>query len=224
MGTRFGSSTLVFWGAGATQSTGLRTTLCQASAIKGLVTDSSDTPLSVRVNAALGNSANPWVTPFSDLLLVLGDDIEREGIHTVSNGAREAMARHWYDCAQGALEARIHQLRATFDWPALKEIVRICPGFHPAKDGLQLQDVFNVIDLHAHSFHGFRASGHFLPPDRLVAARRALQLIINTLFFIDWHTALSDKKSELEKHLGFARLLTEHHQHEGVTKAATRQH
>lgn len=44
--------------------------------------------------------------------------------------------------------------------------------------------------------------------------------MLNTLFFVDWQTALSSDRSELEKHLGFARLLTEHHQEVGLTLAA----
>jgi hypothetical protein len=162
-----------------------------------------------------------WAKPFADLLAILGDDTE--GIYRISLETRDAMSRHWHDTSPQALDARIHELRALFDWPALKDVVRACPGF---KDGerFQLQDVFNLMDLHAYSFHGFPVPKGFLPPGRLVAARRALQLILNTLFYIDWQTALSKKRVELSKHLGFARLLTEHHQQEGLSLAATRQY
>lgn len=177
--------------------------------------------LSNRVNKALSDSSI-WVDPFTDLLCILGDDTE-EDIHRISLNARDAMSRHWHDTSPQALDARIHELRALFDWPALKDVVRACPGFKVG-DRFQLQDIFNLIDLHAHSFHGFPVPKRFLSPNRLVAARRALQMLLNALFYIDWQTTLSEKKAELEKHLGFARLLTEHHQQEGLKLAATRRH
>lgn len=216
---RTGAETLIFWGAGATATAGLRTTIQQAAAIRALVFE--NTALRQRVGQALLDST-AWREPFADLLCILGDDAE-ENVHVISSDARDAMSRHWPDRAVQALDARIHQLRATFDWPALKDVVRACPAFQVG-DRFQLQDVFNLIDLHAHSFHGFPVPRRFLQPSRLVAARRALQLLLNTLSFIDWQTALSEKRGELEKHLGFARLLAEHHQQEGLRLAATMRH
>jgi hypothetical protein len=219
---RTGAETLIFWGAGATASLGLRTTQGQTDAISHLVKTEN---LHDRVSKILRDS-DEWCGPLTDLLLVLGE--ETQDIYSVSNAAREAMSRHWGDHTPSALDARIHKLRSLFDWPALQAVVRACPGFK-TEGQLKLQDIFNLIDLHAHSNHGFPVSElpeRFLPPMRLVAARRALQLIINTLFFIDWHTALATerRRAELSKHLGFARLLTEHHQQRGLQLAGTRAH
>lgn len=218
MGT--GAETLVFWGAGAAQSLGLRPTLDQADAIRKLV-GGGVLAVTDRVDQIL-NSPSVWSAPLVDLLLVLGDDAS-DDIYCVALAAREAMSRHWGDRSPRALDTRIHELRALYDWPALKVAVQVCPGFNDGKR-FQLSDVLNLIDLHAHSFHGFPGPKVFLPPTRLVAARRALQLIINTLFFIDWQTALTEKAGEINKHPGFARLLTEHHQQEGLRLAATRRH
>lgn len=211
---------MIFWGAGATATLGLRGTQDQAIAVRFLVNTAPSQSLSDRVSTALVKSS-AWINPFADLLLVLGDDTEK--IHHISSDAREAMRRHWGDTSSESLDERVHHLRALYDWPALKAVVRACPGFEKG-DRFQLQDVFNLIDLHAQSFHGFPVQCQFLSPDRLVAVRRALQLMLNTLFFVDWQTALSSKTSELEKHLGFARLLAEHHQQVGLTLAAERQH
>ncbi len=214
---RTGAETLIFWGAGATASIGLRITPQQASAIKSLTDGDDRKTLTDRVNIVLSTSID-WADPLTDLLLILGDDTE--DIYDISPDAQVAMSRHWPNPSPRALHKRIHELRALFDWPVLKDVVRACPGF---KEGghFQLQDIFNLIDLHAHSFHGFPVSKRFLAPGRLVAARRALQLLLNTLFYIDWQTALSEKAVELRKHLDFARLLTEHHQQEGLRLAAT---
>lgn len=214
---RIGSETLIFWGAGATASLGLRTTAKQAETIKYLV---NEQPLSERVKKALP-TATAWHTVFSDLLLILGD--QDKNIYCISNEERKTMGRHWQDQSHEKLDARIQELRALFDWSALKEVVRICPGFN-TDDRLQIQDICNVLDLHIHSLHGFPIlNDKFLPSSRLIAARRALQMLLNTLFYIDWQIALSNKQ-ELVKHLDFARLLTEHHQQEGLKKAATRQY
>lgn len=220
---RTGAETAIFWGSGATATLGLRMTCAQAKAVRILVGDDTSQSLSHRVTTALAN-ASAWADPYADLLQVLGDG-ETKTIHHISSDAREAMSRHWADTSTESLDTRIHELRAMFDWPALKAVVRACPGFMEV-DGerFQLTDVFNLIDLHAHSFSGFPVPRQFLPPDRLMAARRALQLVLNTLFFVDWQTALTAKASDLEKHLGFARLLTEHHQRQGLTLAAESQH
>ena len=211
---RTGAETLIFWGAGATASLGLRTTQGQTLTVKKLV---GDKPLADRVTNVL-KAATAWTAPLHDLLLVLGDDTVKD-IYRISPEARDAMGRHWTDKSSDALDSRVHQLRALFDWHALKEVVRACPGFDKSEN-LRLQDIFNLIDLHVQSSHGFPVKSGFMPPMRLLAARRALQLILNTLFYIDWQTALSDKRADLNKHLEFARLLTEHHRQEGLRLAA----
>jgi len=220
---RTGAETLIFWGAGATASAGLRVTSQQATLIKSLVGGDVCEALTDRVNCVVP-TLNNWVAPLIDLLAVLGDDTnDTNDIYHITLAAREAMSRHWYDPSREALDARINQLRALFDWPALKDVVRACPGFKEG-DRFQLQDVFNLIDLHAHSFHGFPVPNRFLPPVRLVAARRALQMLLNTLFYIDWQNAIVKNKVELDKHLGFARLLTVHHQQMGLKLATNRQY
>ena len=185
---RTGAETVIFWGAGATASIGLRTTQKQANAVRHLVYAESSQALPNRVTKALAKSI-AWVNPFTDLLLVLGDDTDK--IHHISPAARNAMSRHWGDTSDESLDERVHELRAIFDWPALKAVVRACPGF---ENGVrfQLQDVLNLIDLHATSFHGFPSHDQFLSPDRLVAARRALQLVFghisnDTCFILPHH-------------------------------------
>jgi len=226
-----GSENLIFWGAGATASLGLRMTADQAKAILALVGRDNDNAQSLqqRVCEALKDSPE-WQRMLEDLLLILGDESDgSDDIYRITEIARHAMRRHWTDQSAEALNKRIHELRALYDWSALREVVRICPGF-PSNinediSRLKMQDIFNVLDLH--TTHGFPAGDNkFLPPSRLIAVRGALQMLINTLFYVDWQTALTneDKQQELEKHLGFARLLAEHHQQVGVEKATRSQY
>jgi hypothetical protein len=174
-------------------------------------------PLADRIKDVLPCQVD-WREPFTDLLLVLGDDADN--LYDISSSAQDAMSRHWNVTPEHPILARIHELRALYDWPTLKEVVRTCPSFMEG-DRFQIQDVFNLLDLHIKSQHGFPVANKFLPTIRLIAARNALQLVLNTLFYMDWQVAITDtdKKSELEKHLSFARLLTEHHQQKGLALA-----
>lgn len=215
---RTGAETVIFWGAGATASLGFATTAEQARKVLALVGEGGKDTLARCLHVV--HEAG-WADALRDLLSVLGDAEMTE--HVVGDVALEAMRRNWACPAEHALRARILELREIYDWPALKEVVRICPGFGQAQK-ISLTELFNIIDLHAQSFHGFHTGSVFLPPHRLVAARRALQLILNTLQFIEWHQSRRDNFCDLRKHLDFARALTEHHQHRGLELVASGVH
>lgn len=187
--------------------------------IHNLVGKDKTIKLKERVETALKRPL--WTDVFVDLLCILGDvnDNNQNNIYCISGTAREAMKRHWVEQTDSEIEQRIHFLRSQFDWSALKAIVRVCPNFLEEKL-FQITDVFNIIDMHRQSKHGFPVENGFLPLHRIASARAALELILQTTFYIDWQTCLTDKKLELDKHLGFARLLTEHHQNKGLELAA----
>lgn len=218
MNKRTGAETLIFWGAGATQGVGFHTTVQQSKYIKKLVGDKS-TLTEEKVGAAQIDSK--WQPLLADLLIILGDDTP--DAFQISREAYDAMSQHWAAPSRPALETRILELRTLFDWQALKIAAQICPGFTQG-EGFLLQDLFNVIDLHIQSGHGFPTQHGFLPPHRVVAARRALQLMLNTLLFIDWQAALSHNRQGLDRHLGLARILAEHHQQQGLALAANREY
>ena len=98
-----------------------------------------------------------------DLLLVLDDD----GLHakstsmaTVTNAQREAMRRSLHALDAGRRRERIAALRALYDWPALVAAINVCPGAPTARavaaDRFDLRDLFNLLDMHLDSGHGFR--------------------------------------------------------------------
>lgn len=221
MTTHLGAKTLFFWGAGATAVIGQPTTAIQAKYLKKLAAGVE--PLEQRVRKALGKVSVDWETHLSDLLHILGDtgsDSVPMEIFSVTAVATAAMKRHWTDPADSAVETRIRELRSLFDWPALKEIIRICPGFGEG-EGFQLSDLFNILDMHIQSGHGFRTNNdHFIQHSRILAARKALEMLLHTLFYIDWQGARSKKAPELEKYHQFARILAEHHQVQGIAQLA----
>ena len=218
MTSHLGAKALFFWGAGATISVGQRGTAQQAAFFKKMV-GTNDEPLVQRARAALDKVSAVWDSHLIDLLHILGDsdsNTEFTNIFSITATATAAMRRHWPDQAGDAIELRIRELRSLFDWPALKEIIRICPGVDEEK-GFLLNDLFNILDMHIQSGHGFQTiNSHFIPHTRIFAARKALEMLFHTLFYVDWQDARINKSSELEKYHQFADILAKHHQDQGL--------
>ena len=147
--------TVVFWGAGATASLGIRTTREQSAFVRDLA---SETPLDERVRKALGGNAHPpWDHALRDLLTILGDGRSVAEATDVDDREIDAMRRNWNTTDD--LRRRIRTLRATYDWPSLKVIVKACPGSRSSEgngesksdEGFKINDLFNVMDLHSQS-------------------------------------------------------------------------
>ncbi|MCY4554928.1 MAG: hypothetical protein OXF79_00775 [Chloroflexi bacterium] len=154
---------------------------------------------------------------FCDLLKILGDREEaRDGSLSVSDILDQqltAMGRNWEEVGREALRQRIVQLRSLYDWPALVAAINICP--ERTSRGFELVDLFNLLDMHLQSGHGFPdREKTFLPPQRLIGARGALGLLIQTMFYIDWH-AKARKKRDLRHHEELAIALGRRMQNEG---------
>ena len=198
------SRTVLFWGAGATASLGLRMTAEQAKFLRALAPDpekSEVRPLPSRVRTALGDCVPArWVEAFSDLLKILGEcgtnaQISATEIHEEQLAA---MARNWGCNDKDHLRNRIVELRSLYDWPALVDAINVCPSRAPQHHskstaasggiGFELIDLFNLLDMHHQSGHGFRGKDDtFLPPQRVIGARGALRLLVQSLSYVDWH-------------------------------------
>jgi hypothetical protein len=124
------ATTVIFWGAGATASLGMRTTEKQGKFIARLAgadLDNSQKSLTERVSDALGDSDKPyWHDAIFDLITILGDtESAYNSIDIVEQEHLDAMARHWRPGAtKGDLHERIMELRIFYDWPALKDVLR----------------------------------------------------------------------------------------------------
>ena len=180
--------TVVFWGAGATASLGIRTTQKQSAFIRNLALP-DDTLLDERVRKALEGKADSWCGAFQDLLTILGDGRCVPKATEIDGHEIEAMQRNWERTySERELRQRILHLRTTYDWLALKEIVKACPGSkEPAcRKRFKINDLFNIMDLHGQSGHGFHAGDTFLTPQQVGSAKNALEMLLQTMFFIDW--------------------------------------
>ena len=217
-----GSGTVLFWGAGATASLGLRTTVQQARFLRALAPDPEklEMPcLDTRVRSALGDGVpDGWVQAFCDLLEILGDHRANNG-HKLSAADIDvdqlaAMARNWGCNEEDHLRKRIVELRNLYDWPALVAAINVCPSRAPQRrskstaasggPGFELIDLFNLLDMHHQSGHGFPGKdGTFLPPQRVLGARGALGLLIQSLSYVDWHMR-ARTCTDLDHHHTFA--------------------
>ena len=222
--------TVILWGAGATVEAGLRTTARQTDFIADLV-PGSDRPLprADRVREALGDHVpTRWAHAVADLLAILGDaddtNVHRRHRTCIDADQLEAMRRNWSPCDDGALRRRILDLRTLYDWPALVAAINVCPNAAGAESPggpltFELLDLFNILDLHRQSGHGFRASDdHFLTPYRVLGARMALGLLIQTVMYVDWH-ARARAGPGLDHHYRFAAALARRMQRHGVRLA-----
>ena len=224
------SQNVIFWGAGATADLGLRTTSEQEQFIKRITgADVPDMPLEERIVQALSRSnIEPWHSALLDLIIILGDgDDAYSSIQFTDNKQLDAMRRNWRKGAgDDELRGRIIDLRLIYDWPALKSVVRICPGSSTA--GFKLNDLFNVLDMHIPAGFGVRAPTHqelshgekhqeqFFDARRLIGAKNALLMILIALFYIDYQVCILLKRDNLDKYYDFATLLGKRMQREGL--------
>ena len=144
--------TVIFWGAGATASLGIRTTREQSAFIQNLALP-DDTPTDERVRKALeGNAHAPWDDALRDLLTILGDGRSMAAVTEVDDREVDAMRRNW--TTTDDLRRRIRTLRATYDWPSLKVIVKACPGSISSEGQRRVQERRRVQDQRFIQRHG----------------------------------------------------------------------
>ena len=221
--------TVIFWGAGATATLGMRLTAQQGKFLHDLATgEKGSPPLRQRVANAVGDGSEPWISALVDLLTILGDGNEKH--HTqltiVTDQQMDAMRRNWSVGADDdEIRDRILTLRALYDWPALKDVIKVVSPVEQGADGAGanfLTDLFNILDIHGQSGHGFRVEeNEFLTPQRVTGARNALKLLILVMFYVDWQVLRQDekKKQALECQYDFAEALGRRMQRQGLERA-----
>ena len=220
--------TVIFWGAGATASLGIRTTAQQAQFIQALgVSESNEkNSLPARVKKALDQNTDVrWVNALTDLLAILGDE-QGNGTSsvTVTQDHIDAMRRNWKQSAtDDELRKRILELRSLYDWPSLKAAIRVCPGV--GTNRFELNDLLNILELHGQSSHGFRVKKDvFLAPQQIIGALNTLKLLLHALFYLDWTSAIRDekRKQQLQYHVDFAEILGHLMQCTGIEMASAK--
>jgi hypothetical protein len=217
------SKNVIFWGAGATKALGIRATEDQTKFIRR-ITGPHDKrqPLKERIAEALGqNEAESWGAALFDLITILGDrDENYKSIGNIDDEEREAMRRNLPPMGDRDTGNRILHLRLLYDWPALKSMVRICPG--GSTGTFKLNDLFNLLDMHGPLGFGVRApvpfegGGQFFDARRLIGATNALRMLLGASFYIDYQECIRSKGDVLGQYLGFASCLGRRMQRQGI--------
>lgn len=129
------------------------------------------------------------------------------------------MGAHWRrEASEDELRNRVLSLRMLYDWPALKAIINVCPGVEYGN--LQLNDLFNILDMHGQSGHGFPEDNEtFLTPQRVLSARNALNMLQQTTLYMDWQYCRVQRNEDLQLHYDFAEALGRRMQRQGVELA-----
>ena len=173
-------------------------------------------------------ATEPWRPAFQDLLTVLGDGLQEEDSNFAIKPCQlAAMRRNWQSGASDdELRQRIIYLRTLYDWPALQAAIRLCPG--TAREGaFKVNDLFNLLDMHGQSGHGFR-KGHdeirrdesdFLTPQQVVGACNALKMLLQAMLYVDWQHGRQAKRDDLDRHYEFAKAIGRRMQRQGVDLA-----
>lgn len=207
--------TVIFWGAGATRALNIHTTNELGQAIYFLAENGKS--LGARVHD--GFSRDPAAANVVDLLIILGDDDEGRADFP-SPVQAQALARQFPLLSEDERKRRGRELQSTYDWGTLRQVVHVCPG-HDARS-FKLQDLFNLLDMHIQSHHGFYVySGNgtgqrFVPSEALVVARNALVMLIGLLHFFDYQRTLRQNNDILQQYISFAETLTRLMQEEGL--------
>ena len=207
---------------------GMRTTAAQGVFLCKLVDMREDrrVPRTQRVRCALDPvTEKSSISAFNALLTILGDrDANEDAIFSITEDQMAAMRRNWQEGASDEeIRRRIVELCTLYDWIALKCVVRVCP--RKTNNDIDLTDLFNVLDMHIQSGHGFKVKkGLFLTPQRVLAARNALKMLLLAMFYVDWRYAREEKSEHIYLHYEFARALGRRMQRRGLELAGEVDH
>ncbi|MCO7176443.1 hypothetical protein ACFP7A_11350 [Sporolactobacillus kofuensis] len=196
--------TVIFWGAGATKPLNMKTTkeLGQLFQTLAAVVDSDVHSLMSAVEQAFPDAKEQVRTELGALLKLIDTtffDQEEEAMNVLK-----------------IPKTRAQHLQMLYDWQAVKLVIKRCPR-HP----FSLEDLYNLLDLHIQVQKGIDVEGQFITLDRLIAARRTLDMLTQLIHAIGYAQLLQDPKTKsLYQHYHqFAMTLARRMMEEGVQRA-----
>lgn len=197
----FWPETVIFWGAGATASLGIKTTEQLARVIFRLAGINGKRQVQQRVKDEFPQADERVRAELAALLVLLGEDGDRD----------EAMRTLRFS------KKRVSELKRLYNWTVTREVMRRCPGVHNGH--FSLQDCYNLIDLHIKSGQGFAVNGRFIQPEELIVARRTLNMLIGIVHALDYRALLRHRRNEICQYFQFAYILGQLMQQEGKERA-----
>lgn len=201
--------TVVFWGAGATRSLGMMMTgdigkvLYHLSGLEN-GHENKNADMAVAICKWIP-AATPEVRSELKALLTIIDSTEK------SDNKKKAARTVLHINVE-----RANRLSSLYDWHALKKVIERCPGV--AAEDFHLQDLYNLLDMHIKSKGGIEVDEEFINSDRLIAARRTVDMLIQLFHTINYKKMLRDKKDVYRQYYDFAKILAARMQVEGLNR------
>ncbi len=198
--------TAIFWGAGATCDAGFPVTSQQGRLILAIAEGEKieDFKNSLMVLSLFDTEP---LDEFAKLLFIL-DDIKSAGNEDnnfnrrcYNQGQLDIAKELFENVAEEDITNLLVKLRNDYDISALKEIIKICPQ----DPTTVVMDTFNLIDYHYLNNEGFYGKdGIALSGYRLIGARNALVMIIQTVMTSVYQKTIKHNQKIHAKYLSFA--------------------
>lgn len=201
--------TVIFWGAGATQPLGIMMTNDLIKILYRLT--------------GLGPSTEGNITCVQQALLDAESEVQNELEALLTIIDRNASRKQKMDAAivLKITTERSENLGRLYDWDAVIRVLERCPGVaEKDEDKIALQDLYNLLDMHIKSQNGLEVNGYFIPPDRLIAARRTVDMLIQLIHTINYRNMLKDdrKRRIYSQYYEFTKLLADRMIDEGLNR------
>ncbi|WP_017752694.1 hypothetical protein [Clostridium tyrobutyricum] len=195
---------VMFWGAGATAALGFKTTvylgkffmnLCKEYDKGSIYKNFHDVTHDKNIDRSLENLFK-FLDSSKDL-----EDISKEiDEEFEDNGTK-----------------RVKELREYYDWNSLMKIMKVCPNYKT--DKMELQDLFNMIDMHIIQKEGFYVNDgkeqEFLPLQNIIKSRNTLVMMTTLVHSLNYNFNVLKHKDMLDSYYGFALCLGKLMQEEG---------
>lgn len=210
--------TAVFWGAGATQTLGIKTTRQLSEAISKLA-DDKEPSIQKRIEEALGSQvADKYGRSIENLLYFIG---ENDDVYHSEKETR--LKEEFSDQSLEQAEQCVRELREVYRWDVLKAVIKICPQINGL---VSLQDLFTLLDMHINGGVGFRVGVSSekglgqLTKEQLSMAQHTVKLLIVTMHSIAYEQMLESSPDLLNAYQGFAACLYQLMKEEGLRRAS----
>ncbi|RYL95808.1 hypothetical protein EWI07_01115 [Sporolactobacillus sp. THM7-4] len=209
--------TVIFWGAGTTEPLKMRLTneLGQTFQILAEAQSSvNEEPGVSSLDRAIQKAvpkASRQVQKELKVFLQLVDSDDKDGESDAERTLRIS-------------EKRAEHLRRLYDWRAVRKVIERCPRNHDRN--FSLKDLYNLLDMHIRSRNGIEVEQQFITLDRLIAARRTVDMLTQLFHVIGFRELIKNELSVrvYEQYYGFARVLARLMLEEGADRAAEQGH
>lgn len=213
------SEILLFLGAGATSVLGMPQTKAQTDFFRDLAKTSDSKPL----NKILKDFGEKDRQAMKNFLILLGNG-KKSGEFWLEITDREFLAAKRVfgdDHPENVVKNRILELRQSYDWLALKQIIAICP-YNETQDNL-IRDLYSLLDKKINAKQGIKvrakvgaSGGIVIDHSRLRGAYSCAICFTVILFANAWYKLTDGEKSiDFQKYVSFVETLARLMQKEG---------